>query len=150
MSKKLFAVGITLFFLFSLSSGVFARIGDYYGLESMLISDWQLDYIRPIDPDELEKGEFRFAPIIGRVNNDYERNDLNGDYSYDYDNNTMAYMLVFDSKFTEKLSLHSKFIYQPWEDYSYTNFTNDSFESRSTLLLSSEKCTTLPIELCTT
>ncbi|PUU90934.1 hypothetical protein SAMN04515654_10181 [Halanaerobium congolense] len=40
MSKKLFAVGITLFFLFSLSSGVFARIGDYYGLESMLISDW--------------------------------------------------------------------------------------------------------------
>lgn len=133
MSKKLFAVGITLFFLFSLSSGVFAQIGDYYGLESMLISDWQLDYIRPIDPDELEKGEFRFAPIIGRVNNDYERNDLNGDYSYDYDNNTMAYMLVFDSKFTEKLSLHSKFIYQPWEDYSYTNFSNDSFESRSTL-----------------
>lgn len=134
MYKKLLVCGITLLFVFTLSSGVFAQMSSLYGLDSMMMSDWQLDYIRPIDPDELEKGEFRLSPIISRVNNAYERNDLDDDYSYDADNSSMAYMLIFDSKFTEKLSLHSKFIYQPWEDYSYNNpFSSYSYERRSTL-----------------
>ena len=114
MSKKLFAVGITLFFIFSLSSGVFAQIGDFYGLESMLISDWQLDYIRPIEPGKLEKGEYRLSSLVGGMNYGRERDIFNSFYDeYDYDNGTTAYFIVFDTALSDNLTLHSKYAYKP-------------------------------------
>jgi hypothetical protein len=132
MRKKLLVCGIALFFIFTLSSGVFAQLGGLYGLDSMMMSDWQLDYLKPIDPDDLEKGEFRLTPIISRLNNNYERNYYNDTEDNSYDNSTMAYILVFDTKFTEKLSLHSKLMYNPWDERD--NYLSDNkYESRSTL-----------------
>lgn len=134
MSKKFIVVGIALFFIFSLSSGVFAEMG----IESMILgadimmSDWQLDYIRPLEPGELEKGDYRLTPIIGRINTNGERNVFSGSYSeFDNSNSTTAYILVFDTGLSDNLTLHSKFAYQPWEKYTYDNSNQE--ESRSTL-----------------
>ena len=132
MRKKLLVCGIALFFVFTLSTGVFAQVRGFYGIDSMLMSDWQFDYLRPIDPDDLEKGEFRLTPTVSRLNNDYEQNYYNDTEDTSYDNSTMAYILVFDSKFTEKLSVHSKFMYNPWDERDNYSSTN-KYESRSTL-----------------
>jgi len=56
MSRKSFVVGLVLVFVFIFSSGVSAQLLNYYGIDNMLMSDWQLDYIRPLDPDDLKKG----------------------------------------------------------------------------------------------
>lgn len=133
MSRKSFVVGLVLVFVFIFSSGVSAQLLNYYGIDNMLMSDWQLDYIRPLDPDDLKKGEFRLSPVIGRVTDNYDRNNIAGDYDHDYDNSTMAYIMVFDAKFTEKLSLHSKFAYQPWEEYEAAYYSGNPNESRSTM-----------------
>jgi len=134
MRRKIFVVvGLVIFLIFSLSSGVFAQVGGFYGLDSMLMSDWQLDYLRPIEPGELEKGEYRISPIIGRINLGEERDNFFSTSSeYDYDNSTTAYILVFDTALSDNLTLHSKLSYQPWETYTYDGNSSDD-ESRSTL-----------------
>jgi hypothetical protein len=138
MQKKFLVVGITLFFIFILSSGVLAEsggfdgMGSFFGIGSMLMSDWQLDYIRPIEPGELKKGDYRLSPIIGRINTDEKRDVFSGTTNEkNNDNSTMAYILVFDTGLSDNLTLHSKFAYQPWEKYTYSN--NNSDESRSSL-----------------
>ncbi|RAK06723.1 hypothetical protein C8C77_12159 [Halanaerobium saccharolyticum] len=132
MSRKSFVVGLILVFVFVFSSGVSAQLSNFYGLDNMLMSDWQLDYIRPLDPGELKKGEFRLSPVIGRITDNYDQNNIDGDYDGDYDNSTMAYIMIFDAKFTDKLSLHSKFAYQPWEEYD-SRYLSGNNESRSTM-----------------
>ena len=132
MCKKLFVCGITLFLVFALSSGVFAQIG----LESMILgsdimmSDWQLDYIRPIEPGKLEKGEYRVTPIIGRFDSSEETNyfsDSIFDDSNDYD--SMFYLLALDTAVSEKMILHGKYLYKPYSEYN-----DDGDENRMSLL----------------
>lgn len=135
MSKKLFIVVTTLFLIFALSSGVSAQISGFYGLDSMLMSDWQLDYIRPLEPGDLKKGDYRLSPIIVNIASDRERNAFDNrynNYDYDYGNTTTAYILVFDTALSDNLTLHSKFAYQPWEKYSYDDYHNID-ESRTSL-----------------
>ena len=132
MSKKFIVVGIALFFIFSLTSGVFAQIGGFYGLDSMLMSDWQLDYLKPLEPGELDKGAYRLTPVIGRININEERNVFSGSNSeFDDSNSTTAYILVFDTGLSDNLTLHSKFAYQPWEKYTYDNSNQE--ENRTSL-----------------
>ncbi|CCU79373.1 hypothetical protein HSACCH_01281 [Halanaerobium saccharolyticum subsp. saccharolyticum DSM 6643] len=132
MHKKLLVCGIALFFIFTLSSGVFAQMG----LESMILgsdimmSDWQLDYIRPIEPGELEKGEYRLTPIIGRFDSSGETNYFSGsilDNSSDYD--SMFYLMALDTAVSENLILHGKYLYKPYSEYN-----DDGDENRMSLL----------------
>jgi len=119
MHKKLLVCGIALFFIFTLSSGVFAQMG----LESMILgsdimmSDWQLDYIRPIEPGELEKGEYRLTPIIGRFDFSDERNPESRFGSND-DYDSMFYLLALDTAVSENLMLHGKYLYKPYSEYN--------------------------------
>ncbi|MGP3777648.1 MULTISPECIES: hypothetical protein [Halanaerobium] len=134
MRKKLLVVGLVLLFSILLNSAVYAQIGGFYGLDSILMSDWQLDYIKPLDPGDLKKGEYRFSPIIGRIKtgrNEYDFTTSTEDYNYD--NTTTAYILVFDTALSDNLSLHSKYAYQPWETYTYDDYRNID-ESRGSLL----------------
>lgn len=136
MRRKIIVVGVVLGVILFLSLTASAQFINYNSLSSpeLMMSDWQLDYIRPIDPADLEKGEFRLTPIIGGINTNDYRNDISGDNDYDIDNNTLVYMLAFDSKFTEKLSFHSKIFYRPWDDFESSYFSSTSEnESRSTL-----------------
>ncbi|MFP4021222.1 MAG: hypothetical protein ACLFUK_06405 [Halanaerobium sp.] len=133
MRRKFIVVGVVSVFIFLLSSGVSAQILNYYGLDSMLMSDWQLDYIRPLNPGELEKGEFRLSPVIGRISNNEERDIFNSSLNeYDNGNSTTAYFLVFDTALSDNLTFHSKYAYQPWEKYTYDN--SDTEESRNSLI----------------
>ncbi|MEC9489781.1 MAG: hypothetical protein UMU04_02450 [Halanaerobiales bacterium] len=134
MSRKSFVVGLVLILVIIFSSGVSAQLLNFYGLDNMLMSDWQLDYIRPLDPGELKKGEFRLSPLIGRINSGREREifDSTSD-EYDYENGINAYFLVFDTALSDNLTFHSKYVYQPWEKYTYNDYM-DSEESRSSLI----------------
>ncbi len=132
MHKKLLVCGMALFFIFTLSGGVFAQMG----LESMILgsdimmSDWQLDYIRPIEPGELEKGEYRLTPIIGRFDSSGETNyfsGLNSDESSDYD--SMFYLMALDTAVSENLILHGKYLYKPYSEYN-----DNGDENRMSLL----------------
>jgi hypothetical protein len=100
----------------------------------MTMADWQLEYIQPLEPGELEKGEYRFSPIIARVNFAAERNVFESTLDpYDYDNSSMVYAAVFDTALSDNLTLHGKYIYQPWEKSDYDSYMNPQ-ESRMNLL----------------
>ena len=134
MHKKLLVCGIALFFIFTLSSGVFAETETGFGSmilgADMMMSDWQLDYIRPIKPGELEKGEYRLTPIIGRFDSSGETNVFSGrgtDDSSDFD--SMFYLMALDTAVSENLILHGKYLYKPYSEYN-----DNGDENRMSLL----------------
>lgn len=121
MRKKYLVVAVTLFIIFTLSSGALAFIDSLPMLSGadLLMSDWQLDYIRPLEPGELKKGEYRFTPIIGRFDINDERNSFSSSYkdkNNDYD--SMLYLMAFDTAVTDNLLLHGKYLYKPWAEYN--------------------------------
>lgn len=140
------AVLIFLFILTASSSAQFSNngYGSVYGYSTLLSetlgqADWQLDYIQLLDPAELEKGEYRFSPIVARVNySDEVLSYPGGDLSAKDDQSTMIYGAVFDTAISDNLTIHGKYIYQPWEDYyDYEFDPSDKIldsESRMSLL----------------
>jgi hypothetical protein len=121
--KKVFvltAAVLIFLFIFTASSSAQYLYNGYSSLLSGALgqADWQLEYLQPLDPGELEKGEYRFSPIIARVSTSGERiNYPEGDSTDESDESTMVYGAVFDTALTDKLTIHGKYIYQPWEDY---------------------------------
>lgn len=117
MRKKLFVVAAALFFIFILSSGVAAQLEMLSGAD-LLMSDWQLDYIRPLEPGELKKGEYRFTPIIGRFDiQSKEKDFFNSRNNYNDDYDSMLYLMAFDTAVTDNLLFHGKYLYKPWGEY---------------------------------
>lgn len=118
MKKKIFVVGLTLFFIFILSSGVLAQFPSMLSGAELLMSDWQLDYIRPLEPGELKKGEYRLTPIIGRFDTQSKEKDFSPSIKY-YDSNydSMLYLMAFDTAVTDNLLFHGKYLYKPWGEY---------------------------------
>jgi hypothetical protein len=139
MRKSIFVVGIIFLTIFLVSGGVSAQsyLNSMLGnviLGDTLMSDWQLDYLRPLKPGDLQPGEFRISPLVGRVNYGRERDLIDSTTNdYDYDNSTMIYMLVMDTAVSQKLTLHGKYLYQPWEKYTYDDYDPDD-ENRSSLV----------------
>ncbi len=144
--KKVFlltAAALIFLFLFTASSSAQFLNEGYSSLLSGALgqADWQLEYLQPLDPDELEKGEYRFSPIITRINYSDEYTDYYNESSnvYESDNSTMVYAVVFDTALSDNLTIHGKYIYQPWEDYEREDMlirATDTldYESRTSLI----------------
>lgn len=144
MKKVIVLITAVFIFLFLFTASSSAQFF-YEGYNSLLSgalsqSDWQLDYLQPLDPAELEKGEYRFSPIIARVSTSGERTNYpDGDLIDEYDESTMIYGAVFDTAISDRLTIHGKYIYQPWEDYYDSYYVSASateldYESRMSLL----------------
>jgi len=106
------------------SSASLLTIYDYQSLLSDYLApaDWQLEYLKPLDPGELKKGDYRFSPIVARLSLTSEN------IISDNDNSTMVYGAVFDTALSDDLTIHGKYFYQPWTEDNYNN------EDRSNLL----------------
>lgn len=131
MKKYLILAFVSILFVLFFTTSISAQIYSQSLLlgSDLLMSDWQLDYIQPLEPGELEKGEYRFSPLIARVNILDERKLFpSGDISDDSENSTNVYAVVFDTAFSDDLTVHGKYLYQPWTEYD-----NDD-ESRFSLL----------------
>jgi len=139
MKKKIIMILISLTFIIIFTTSISAQFVDLgFGYSALLSSylgpaDWQLEYIQPLEPGELEKGEYRISPIIAGANFSNQREVLSGTNDpYDYENTITSYGVVFDTAFSDSFTLHGKYIYQPWTEIESENGEID--EDRVNLL----------------
>jgi len=135
MKKHMIVLFSVLIFILLFTASSSAQFLGYESLLSTYLApaDWQLEYFQPLEPGELEKGGYRISPLIVGVNYSNKRDYTSEEStSYDYDNTTTAYGVVFDTAFSDSFTLHGKYIYQPWEEYEGFGLGTD--ESRVSLL----------------
>jgi hypothetical protein len=141
MQKKFIVVGITLFFIFisfSVSAYTIDRVlTQGLGVKGLLYADWQMDYYLPLNPEELNRGDYRFSANMGRIGIDSIDAPFIGDYN-DYFNN---YFLALDTGITDNLSMRLSYDYAPIRDDSdyeldnqvYTAYFNYSMKNDKSL-----------------
>ena len=71
MRKRLFVVVTVLILLVAVSGVISAYSLDrvfsqMLGAKSLIYADWQMDYLVPLDPGELNRGDYRFTANVGR------------------------------------------------------------------------------------
>lgn len=95
-----------------MGGNILALSFDYTGIGTVpsfyLDSDWLFDYVKPIEPGELEKGEYRYTFGLAR-NITRESYDV---YS-DTGSHSNTFYSVFDTALTDKLYLNLSFDYTP-------------------------------------
>ncbi|MCC3143736.1 hypothetical protein LJ207_00150 [Halanaerobium sp. Z-7514] len=120
MRKKFIVVGM-VFILLIVLSGVTAAysldrvFSQMLGAKSLVYADWQMDYLVPLDPGELNKGDYRFTANVGRL-----EPKLAADGFLSADNNVNNFYLALDTGIRDNLYMRLSLDYVPdWkvEDY---------------------------------
>lgn len=107
--KKLIVVTVLVLAMFVMVGGNVLALG-FSDIQTLYYdSDWLLDYIKPIEPGELEKGEYRYT--FGLVRN-ISKEDYSDLYS-DSGSHSNTFCSVFDTALTDKLYLNLTFGYTP-------------------------------------
>jgi len=91
-------------------------------LSYLMLSDWQIDYFTPIEPDELETGEFRFYGNAANVSylNQYFMGNSKG--------SVMNYLMGFDTAVRDDLYLHLNYSISPWQAESDNDLDEDQYQ----------------------
>lgn len=120
MRKKLLVVGsviLILFFLTSITSAysIDRVLTQALGVKGLLYADWQMDYYLPMNPEDLDRGDYRVSANIGRV-------DLNGEQTGTFgffegrEEAFNNYFLALDTGITDNVSMRLSYDYAPFVD----------------------------------
>ncbi|AZO95617.1 hypothetical protein [Halocella sp. SP3-1] len=91
-------------------------------------ADWLTDYVTPIEPGELEKGEYRYTFGLARNISSRDYDVYSSSYSYDdIGSHSNTFYSVFDTALTDKLYLNLTFDYVPEykDNYDDKNKANE-------------------------
>jgi len=83
-------------------------------LSMLMLADWQVDYLMPIEPDELKKGDYR---IYGNAAN-FSMSNLNNSLILSTDKtnvSVMNYLFGFDTALRDDLYFHINYNISPWQ-----------------------------------
>ncbi|MGM0446259.1 MAG: hypothetical protein ACQEQH_07600 [Bacillota bacterium] len=114
--KKTLLITIMFLFIFTAFGGstTYAQFGmvSEYSLSNytsiLMLNDWQMDYLMPIDPAELSKGEYRIYGNAARLNassNDFFASKISG----------TIYMGGLDTALRDDLYFHINYDMVPWQ-----------------------------------
>lgn len=114
MKKKLFVVAAILAILIFISTGAAAYTIDRVltqgiGVKGLLYADWQMDYYLPLNPEELNRGDYRFSANMGRVG-------IDDDMILGFDEQFNNYFIALDTGITDNLSMRLSYDYTPMID----------------------------------
>ncbi len=85
-------------------------------LDYLMLSDWQSEYLMPVEPAELQKGDYRVYGNAANfsINNSYT-DIFNGGSSEESNASVMNYFVGFDTAFRDNLYFHIKYDIVPWQ-----------------------------------
>lgn len=132
MRKKYLVVGsviLILFFLTSITSAysIDRVLTQALGVKGLLYADWQMDYYLPMNPEDLDRGDYRISANMGRVDLNSEPTDLfrfsEGGEAF---NN---YFLALDTGITDNVSMRLSYDYAPFVDDNEDESTNKIYSA---------------------
>ncbi|MDI3547354.1 MAG: hypothetical protein PWR10_1006 [Halanaerobiales bacterium] len=143
MRKVSITVVMFLFLCLTLvgSAGAFFGDGLYsLGLGGIFINEWQLDYLKGLEPGELETGEYRLTLNAGRINSsrkyNYDKNNYYEDWDYGYN----GYYIGFDTAVQNETYLNLGYSLVPeYTDEDNDKYTSDNINLALTHFLSEDK-----------
>ena len=140
MHKKLLVVTLVLLFLVMVSSMVSAYTVDRVltqgiGLKSLLYADWQMDYFLPLNPEELDRGDYRFTANMGRIGIDSDDIPLLGGFNENFNN----YFLALDTGISDNLSMRLSYDYAPIVDNNDFEATNKVYSAYFNYTMKNDK-----------
>ena len=123
MKKSLLVIFMVLFIFIVLGgSSTYAQFGEIseYSptsyLSMLMLNDWQMDYLMPVDPAELNQGEYRVYGNAASLNfSNYQNDGINGDLSKASGTN---YIVGFDTALRDDLYFHISYDMVPWQSPS--------------------------------
>jgi len=121
MKKSLLVIFMVLFLFIVFSGGStyaqFGEISEYSPtsyLSMLMLNDWQMDYLMPVDPAELNQGEYRVYGNAASLNVSSYNNDdrFNGGLTKSSGTN---YIVGFDTALRDDLYFHISYDMVPWQ-----------------------------------
>ncbi len=119
--KKLILLTTAILIFLTVFPGITSAYGidrvftQMLGTKSILYADWQMDYLLPLNPDELNKGDYRFTANIGR----FEPNlgdDLGLLNLFGEDSGVNNFYLALDTGISDNLYMRLSMDYVPdWD-----------------------------------
>ena len=118
MKKNLLVMFMVLFIFIALGgSSTYAQFGmisEYSPtsyLSMLMLNDWQMDYLMPVDPAELNQGEYRVYGNAANLN----FNSYDGETTKSSGTN---YIVGFDTALRDDLYFHISYDMVPWQSPS--------------------------------
>lgn len=111
-----------------------------YGVSSLtsvlMLSDWQTDYLMPVDPNELKEGDYRLYGNAANINIANENNGymLMANGNNEYNASVMNYFVGFDTAFRDNLYFHIKYDIVPWQSYESTSKDEINYKLLTTFI----------------
>ncbi|ADL12719.1 hypothetical protein [Acetohalobium arabaticum] len=110
MKKLMVILGIMMLMNLCIISTASAFIGiENLNMLSIYEDSWVLDRFKPLEPGELDVGEYRISTNFGRI--------INDDYN-DYNSNLNNYYIGFDTAFENDWYLNSSYNFTPYYQHS--------------------------------
>jgi len=119
MKKSLLVIFMVLFLFIVFSGGStyaqFGEISEYSPtsyLSMLMLNDWQMDYLMPVDPAELNQGEYRVYGNAASLNfSNYQNDGLSKASGTNY-------IMGFDTALRDDLYFHISYDMVPWQSPS--------------------------------
>lgn len=97
-------------------------------ISSLMLTDWQIDYMMPIEPAELKKGEYRIYGNTANFSSVFKDSNSFTDTIDEYDVSVMNYFVGFDTALRDDLYFHINYDISPWQEYNTNSRGMNKFQ----------------------
>ncbi len=86
-------------------------------ISSLMLTDWQSDYLMPIEPAELKKGDYRIYGNAANFSTLWKERRFLEDTLSESDVSIMNYFVGFDTALRDDIYFHINYDISPWQEY---------------------------------
>ncbi len=97
-------------------------------ISSLMLTDWQTDYMMPVEPAELQKGEYRIYGNAANFSSVFKNSNSFTDTIDEYDVSVMNYFLGFDTALRDDLYFHINYNISPWQEYDTSSRGKNKYQ----------------------